>query len=286
MVSQLQTKRYLKLFLSFILITLVIILSGTGYVFTKPSLEYNEVKRHSLRPQKSAEKSVNETESLWKSVRVLCLILTSKTGQAKMAAVNETWASKCDKKYFLFSREINKTDNAEMLFLPVKEGRAHLTAKVRYALKYAYEKHRNEFDWFLKCDDDTYIIMENLRHLLASTDHNKPSYMGFHMKLFVKNGFMSGGGGYVISSRALHDVVRIGFENGSCKIDGHGEDVEIGKCLQGPMCCSRYSVTFHYVRPEDMYNFHHLLYHTEVLGNLRPPVPDTIFNLQPVNPPP
>ncbi|WAR16452.1 C1GTB-like protein, partial [Mya arenaria] len=228
------------------------------------------------------------------------------------------------------AREINKTDNAEMLITPEKEGRDHLTAKVRYALTYAYEKHRHEFDWFLKCDDDTYVIMENLRHMLASTDHNKPSYMGFHMKLLVKNGYMSGGGGYVISSRALRDVVRIGFKNGFCLLDGGNEDVEIGKCLQasgaqvlstldmsgeetfhavslfehltanpetfwlknyawnkhsmGQMCCSRYSVTYHYVRPDEMYIFHHLLYHTEVLGILRPPVPDKIFDLQPVNP--
>ncbi|XP_052762008.1 glycoprotein-N-acetylgalactosamine 3-beta-galactosyltransferase 1-like [Mya arenaria] len=224
-----------------------------------------------------------------------------------------------------------------MLIIPVKEGRDHLTAKVRYALKYAYEKHRHEFDWFLKCDDDTYVIMENLRHMLASIDHNNPSYMGFHMKVrfirhshYVKNGYMSGGGGYVISSRALHDVVRIGFKNGSCLLDGGSEDVEMGKCLQasgvkvlstldvsgeetfhaskmydhltanpktfwlkdyawnnnsmGRMCCSRYSVTYHYVRPDEMYIFHQLLYHTEVLGILRPLVPDKIFNLTPVNP--
>lgn len=43
---------------------------------------------------------------------------------------------------------------------------------------------------------------------------------------------MSGGGGYVMSSRALHDVMNIGFKKGSCKGDGGDEDVEIGKCLE------------------------------------------------------
>jgi len=43
---------------------------------------------------------------------------------------------------------------------------------------------------------------------------------------------MSGGAGYVISSRALNDVINIGFKNGSCKPDGGDEDVEIGKCLE------------------------------------------------------
>lgn len=43
---------------------------------------------------------------------------------------------------------------------------------------------------------------------------------------------MSGGAGYVISSRALHDVVNKGFKMGACREDGGDEDVEMGKCLK------------------------------------------------------
>ena len=42
---------------------------------------------------------------------------------------------------------------------------------------------------------------------------------------------MSGGAGYVLSSRALHDVVHKGFKTGACKEDGGEEDAEMGKCL-------------------------------------------------------
>ena len=31
------------------------------------------------------------------------------------------------------------------------------------AFTYVWEKHREEADWFIKADDDTYVIMENLK---------------------------------------------------------------------------------------------------------------------------
>lgn len=59
----------------------------------------------------------------------------------------------------------------------------------------------------------------------------------FRFQKHVKSGYMSGGGGYVINSRALHDVMNIGFKKGSCKGDGGDEDVEIAKCLEVSSIC-------------------------------------------------
>lgn len=38
----------------------------------------------------------------------------------------------------------------------------------------------------MQADDDTYVIMENLRYFLSSHDPNDPVFFGHHFKVIVK----------------------------------------------------------------------------------------------------
>jgi len=104
------------------------------------------------------------SRDLERTVRVLCWVMTSPTSiHSKAQHVKMTWGSRCNVLLFMSSEP-----DLELpaVGLNVSEGHDNLWAKTRAAFSYIYRHHRNDADWFLKADDDTYVIVENLRLLL------------------------------------------------------------------------------------------------------------------------
>ncbi|XP_063709185.1 glycoprotein-N-acetylgalactosamine 3-beta-galactosyltransferase 1-like [Culicoides brevitarsis] len=170
-------------------------------------------------------------KDLYKEVRVLCWIMSNPKNLKKQKAVFETWGKRCNK-FLIMSSE--KAENLPVVALPVKEGRKNLWAKTKEAFKYVYKNHLDDADWFLKADDDTYVILENLRAFLYQHDTNDPIYFGCHLKGKVEQGFNSGGAGYVLSKEALKRFIKEALPNSEkCRKHPNGaEDVTMGKCLQ------------------------------------------------------
>merc|ERR1719481_1925437 len=91
--------------------------------------------------------------------------------------------------------------------LQVHEGRENLWTKTMQAFQYIYRHHLGDADWFLKADDDTYIIVENIRYMLMDKNASQPVYFGHKFKPYVDQGYFSGGAGYVMSKESLKRFV-------------------------------------------------------------------------------
>ena len=182
-------------------------------------------------------------------------------------------------------------------------GRDNLWLKTKAALTYITKHHLNDADWFLKADDDTYVILENLRYFLSFYDPRKDYYFGHYFYRHF-GGYQSGGAGYVLSRNAVSRVSNAFKDNDLCKETAENEDEELGSCLRnihiepksladelgrelfhyysapthlkrsgidpltGASCCSNYSISFHYVQPREMYLMEYLIYHFKYYGNM------------------
>lgn len=108
----------------------------------------------------------------------------------------------------------------------------------------------------MKADDDTYVIVDNLRWILSNYDPEQPIYFGRRYKSFEDRGCMSGGACYIMSKKALRRVLS-GVKQIGCKHFTSFEDVVLVQCLQAinvKPCDSRDTTgkeTFHPFLPEN-----------------------------------
>ena len=103
---------------------------------------------------------------------IFCIILTTEAHlQSKAKIIFETWASKCDEHAFISiipNHLKNKKNISELkynnlfnLLQPYDfkhDSYGNLTSKVYSAIKHIYKKHNN-YDWYLKADDDSFIFV-------------------------------------------------------------------------------------------------------------------------------
>ncbi|KAM6394967.1 glycoprotein-N-acetylgalactosamine 3-beta-galactosyltransferase 1-B-like [Rhynochetos jubatus] len=182
-----------------------------------------------VSPTAAAGEDAGEARALYERVRVLCWVMTApSTLETKARAVRDTWARHCNVALFVSSAPAARFP---AVGLPVQEGRPHLYWKTIHAFQHVHRHHRHRADWFLKADDDTFVVVANLRWLLASRPPERPVYFGKRFKPFARQGYMSGGAGYVLSRAALGRLVGA-FAAGACAHTSAVEDVALGQCLE------------------------------------------------------
>jgi hypothetical protein len=166
---------------------------------------------------------VNNEPPPLRPVRIFCFILTTKKNlKTRAEPVYDAWAKECDGLKFIAvineikhnnnsngSVEMNRTEamynNKLPLLQPIglyTEVYQKLTTKVFSAIVDIYRNYLEEYDYFLKADDDTFIFMEHLRRFLAERNATK-TYYGFNLKSWV-----SGGAGYVLTRECLRALAK------------------------------------------------------------------------------
>lgn len=202
------------------------------------------------------EEDRHVADALYKKVRILCWVMTGPDNlHSKARHVKATWSRHCNTVLFMSSVE---NRDFPTVGLGTSEGRDQLYWKTIRAFHYVLKNHGEEADWFLKADDDTFVVVENLRWILSNYSSEEPIYFGKRFKPYVKQGYMSGGAGYVLSKEALRRFVQ-GFSTEVCTHTTSVEDLAMGQCLEkmgvkaGDSRDSVQRETFHPFIPE-----HHL----------------------------
>ena len=122
-------------------------------------------------------------------------------------------------------------------------------------LKYMYDNYLDDYNWFLRADDDVYVRTKELVDFLSQLDPSEPLYMGQpglgkpedreRLKLLPHEHFCMGGPGILYSNGLLR---RLGPHLEECLqnvVVSYNEDVEVGRCVSrraGVQCTWSYQV--------------------------------------------
>ncbi len=191
--------------------------------------------------------------------RVLCYLMTAAKELNKTVAVMETWGSRCER-ILIFSDSAHayrahaaSWTRADIVVLDdVPHSYTALVAKHKAVLKYLAGKYLSQYDWFFKADDDSFVVVENLRRHLAQvqTAHTgTPLLVGTLYKIsamvitnetvrstFMRHtqqdtvlSFAQGGATFAMNAGLLGAMVGI-LDTERCPGDIEAEDVTIGIC--------------------------------------------------------
>ncbi|XP_071102190.1 glycoprotein-N-acetylgalactosamine 3-beta-galactosyltransferase 1-B-like [Haliotis cracherodii] len=162
-------------------------------------------------------------------IRLLCWVLTQPCNFAnKTRAVKDTWSKRCD--ITLFFSSVANTE-IPTIKLDVPQGREHLADKSFAVLKYLFKHYHDKADWFFKADDDTYVIVDNLRHFLGKQNTNGPFYYGEVFDRKKQGVYNSGGAGYALGKEGLKRIALYSKDVDACH-QADSEDVRVGVCLK------------------------------------------------------
>ena len=102
--------------------------------------------------------------------------------ETKAKLMIDSWLHKCDEYKVVVTWDMSgRLIEQDHLLQPpglYVDSYEKLTDKVFRTFMYVYERYP-DFDWYVKADDDTYMIVENLRWFLSQNNPSEPMTFGF-----------------------------------------------------------------------------------------------------------
>jgi hypothetical protein len=164
--------------------------------------------------------------------RILCGVYTYEPSHGNIADIVDTWGWRCDG-FYAASTKTNRSIGAVELPHQGEEFYGNMWQKTRSMVAFMYDYYLDDYDYFLLCGDDTFIILENLRNYLLLLEsetggrHAQPLYMGMAFSLWGVH-YNTGGPGYLLSRSALQRLVEDGLDYFYTDTVISGEDAVMG----------------------------------------------------------
>lgn len=156
--------------------------------FEKQKLAREIISWDKLRYQKY--NYLTESQYLYNKINILCIILVRKS--KNVDAIKNTWSKGCTNIEFI---EIFGSNGK----VPVKRTRQNSSWVL---LCLTLKEINDNYHWAVIANDNTFVILENLRRLVADLNPSDKYYLG-HAVTFWNTIYNSGDAGYVLSKGSL-----------------------------------------------------------------------------------
>ncbi|KAH1012717.1 chondroitin sulfate synthase 1 isoform X1 [Dendroctonus ponderosae] len=165
-----------------------------------------------------------------------------------------TWGQEVPGRMLIFSSENSTSAEIPLVALSGIDDSYPPQKKSFTMLKYMHDNFIDQFEWFMRADDDLYVRNDKLEELLRAIDSRKPLFIGQtgrgtkeergHLSLDTDENFCMGGPGMIMSRETLKRIAPF-IEDCLVNLYTTHEDVEIGRCVKkfaGVSCTWNYEM--------------------------------------------
>lgn len=113
-----------------------------------------------------------------KNLLFVGVMTAAKYLDTRAKAVYNTWGRQVPGKVMFYSSEVSYSKFVPLVALKDVDDRYPPQKKSFEMLKHIHDNFIDQYEWFLRADDDVYIRTDRLEHLLRSVDSRKPWFIG------------------------------------------------------------------------------------------------------------